>query len=60
MRNEEGGMRTCFDCLYCKVSAKSTEKCRLCFCDKTKKKVTHKEPYWQGKKVCHKFFDMSA
>jgi len=31
--------KTCFDCLHCKVSAKSTEKFRLCFCAETKKKA---------------------
>jgi hypothetical protein len=52
--------KTCIDCLYCKVSVKSTQKCRLCFCAETKKKVNHKEPYWLMKPVCRKFEDMSA
>jgi len=52
--------KTCFDCLHCKVSAKSTEKFRLCFCAETKKKAKHKEPYWIKKKVCGKFEDMCA
>jgi hypothetical protein len=52
--------RTCFDCLHCKVSAKSTENRKLCFCAETKKKTRHKEPYWQTKKVCKKFYDMTA
>jgi hypothetical protein len=52
--------KTCSDCLHCKVSAKSTEKCRLCFCAETKKKVKHKEHYWLAKNVCRKFEDMTA
>ena len=52
--------KTCCDCLYCKVSAKSTVAKRLCFCSETKKKEKHKEPYWLAKKVCRKFEDMSA
>jgi len=52
--------KTCFDCLHCKVSAKSTEKCRLCFCTETKAKTKHKEPYWLKKQVCKKFEDMTA
>ena len=52
--------KICFDCLYCKVSRKSTENLRLCFCAKTKKRVKHKEHYWLAKKVCAKFEDMLA
>jgi hypothetical protein len=52
--------KLCFDCLHCKVSAKSTEDCRLYFCSKSKTKKNHKEPYWLCKKVCKKFEDMSA
>ena len=52
--------KTCFDCLHCKVSAKSTEKCRLCFCAKTEKRGRHKDPYWLEKKVCKNFYNMSA
>ena len=49
----------CFDCLYCKVSAKSTENSRLCFCAKTKTRATHKEHYWLAKHICNKFVDMT-
>jgi hypothetical protein len=62
MKNEnvaKCGLKTCFDCLHCKVSANSTEKNRLCFCDETEKKVRHKDLYWLNKKVCKKFEDMS-
>ena len=52
--------KSCFDCLYCKVSAASTEKCRFCFCSKAKKKIMHKANYWLSKKLCKKFDDMSA
>jgi len=52
--------KTCFDCLHCKVSAKSTENCLLCFCAETGKKERHKEPYWFAKPLCKKFEDMSA
>jgi hypothetical protein len=51
--------RNCVDCLHCKVSAKSTEKCRLCFCSETEKKARHKEPYWQKKRICSRFDDMA-
>jgi hypothetical protein len=56
--------KTCFDCLNCKVSAKSTEKCRMCFCAITKKEkdkeIRHKEAFWLKKKLCIKFVDMTA
>jgi len=52
--------KTCFDCLNCKVSAKSTEKRRLCFCSEKKKKENHKEKYWMNKKVCEEFEDMAC
>jgi hypothetical protein len=52
--------KTCFDCLHCKVSKKSTEKCRLCFCSETKNKGKHKEIYWLKKPVCRHFEDMTA
>ena len=50
--------KTCFDCLHCKVSAKSTEKVRLCFCAKTRDRGKHKDPYWLAKPICKKFQDM--
>jgi len=53
-------VKTCFDCLYCKVSAKSTKNRRLCFCAETEKKKRHKEPYWVKKSVCKNFEDMTA
>jgi len=46
--------KTCFDCLHCKVSAKS-KNLRLCFCAETKKKVNHKDDFWLKKPVCKKF-----
>ena len=52
--------KTCFDCLHCKVSAKSTKNCRLCFCIKAEKKANHKEAYWFNKKLCKHFEDMSV
>jgi hypothetical protein len=55
MKNE----KTCFDCLHCKVSAKSTKYCRLCFCAEAEVKKNHKETYWLAKPVCEKFDDMS-
>jgi hypothetical protein len=51
---------TCLDCLYCKVSAKSTANNRLYFCTETVKPKRHKEPYWLVKKVCQEFEDMGA
>ena len=50
--------KTCVDCFHCKVSAKSTKKCRLCFCSESKNQKRHKEAYWQKKKVCKNFVDM--
>ena len=47
--------KNCLDCLHCKVSAKSTANCMLCFCAITEKKVKHKEHYWHAKKVCDNF-----
>jgi len=52
--------KTCLDCLYCKVSKKSTEKCRLCYCAETKKQEKHRENYWLTKPTCRMFEDMSA
>jgi hypothetical protein len=52
--------KTCADCLHCKVSAKSTEKCRLCFCSESKKHIKHKETYWLVKKPCNEFEDMAC
>jgi hypothetical protein len=64
MRKEKFGKRnekkSCFDCLHCKVSARSSIGNFLCFCAKAKQKVCHKEPYWMNKKLCKHFFDMSA
>jgi hypothetical protein len=50
--------QTCGDCLYCKVSAESTENKRLCFCAKAKSAKRHKERYWLGKEVCKAFESM--
>jgi len=52
--------KTCLDCLFCKVSAKSTVNCRLCFCSQSTKKERHKEAYWLVKKLCGNFEDMSG
>ena len=51
--------KTCCDCLHCKVSAKSTENCLLCFCTETVNKDKHKELYWLNKPLCEKFSDMN-
>jgi hypothetical protein len=50
--------QTCLDCLYCKVSAKSTANNRLCFCGMAENTKNHKEFYWLTKKVCSAFVDM--
>jgi hypothetical protein len=52
--------RACTDCLYCKVSAKSTANNRLCYCAKGKKDARHREPYWLVKKTCKDFEDMEV
>jgi len=51
--------KTCLDCLHCKVSALSTDNCRLCFCEMSEKKNRHKEIYWYRKTPCESFFDMT-
>jgi len=51
--------KTCLDCLYCKVSAKSTANCRLCFCSLKDVQKRHKEPYWLAKTPCEDFEDMT-
>ena len=64
MRNEELAMSNeksnCTDCLHCKVSVKSSEECRLCFCSEVGRKAVLQEFYWRNKSVCHNFEDMSA
>jgi len=69
MRNEEMEMSSniqlvekpnCTDCLYCKVSVKSTEKCRLCFCSEIGRVAVLNEFYWLNRTVCYKFESMSA
>ena len=52
--------KTCIDCLHCKLSKKSTEKRKLCFCSETKKKITRNEAYWLEKKSCNEFEDMAC
>jgi len=59
-RRKECRVKTCGDCLHCKVSARSTEKCRLCFCSVTKNKERHLERYWLAKLPCKKFEDMAV
>ena len=51
--------KTCYDCLHCKVSAKS-KKQRLCFCAKAKKKENHREAYWLKKSLCKNFDDITT
>ena len=51
---------TCFDCLYCKVSAESTDDCMLCFCSEMVKRERHGEAYWIENPVCEQFNDMGA
>jgi len=53
-------VKTCVDCLHCKVSSTSTKNCRLCFCEESNVKDFHKEIYFYHKPVCRKFEDMSA
>jgi hypothetical protein len=52
--------KTCLDCLHCKVSAKSTENNRLCFCAEKKVKKNKAEFYWLNKRPCNGFEDMTA
>ena len=71
MRDEGGKMdreqmtvnrekKNCGDCLYCKVSAKSTEKYRLCYCAEIGRKTATEEVYWLKKAVCGRFEDMAC
>jgi len=52
--------RNCGDCLHCKVSARSTIKCRECYCSQISRLAVIKEFYWLNRSVCYKFEDMSA
>jgi hypothetical protein len=56
MKNEN---KTCLDCLNCKVSVKSTEKRRMCFCTETKNRMIHTDLYWINRKLCDEFEDMT-
>jgi len=62
MKNEQlkivKGKKTCLDCLHCKVSVKSTEECRLCFCSNIGRKAVLNEFCWLNKKLCREFEDM--
>jgi hypothetical protein len=51
--------RQCIDCLNCKVSKKSTEDLRICFCAR-KKKLKLIEVHWKEQKACKYFNDMNA
>jgi hypothetical protein len=51
--------RFCIDCLNCKVSKKSTEGFKICFCAR-KKKLKLIEVHWQEQKACKKFNDMNV
>jgi len=53
-------IKSCSDCLHCKVSAKSTKNCRFCFCALKKQKENRLEVYWRTKTVCKKFEDMAC
>jgi hypothetical protein len=52
--------KTCIDCLHCKVSAKSTDNKRLCYCAKEGKEARQEEPHWLEKKVCGEFVSMGS
>jgi hypothetical protein len=52
--------KNCTDCLHCKISAKSTENCRMCYCSEKKVRHIKAEFYWLNKKPCEEFEDMSA
>jgi hypothetical protein len=60
LNNAAGGKKSCLDCLYCKVSVRSTKNRRLCFCSQTVKKEKHREPFWRSKRLCDGFDDMTA
>jgi hypothetical protein len=65
MSNERGAMnkakvKSCLDCLHCKVSAKSTANNRLCYCAKEGKEERPQKPFWSEKKVCGEFYGMGS
>jgi hypothetical protein len=57
LKNTKKG--NCLDCLYCKVSAKSTENLQLCYCGMAENAQNRQEPYWAGRKVCSAFENMA-
>jgi hypothetical protein len=52
--------KTCIECFHCKVSAKSTENRRLCFCAKEGTETRPQEPFWVEKEVCGAFEGMGS
>ncbi len=52
--------KCCIDCLNCKVSARSTDKKRLCYRSETVNKELHREMFWLHKAACLKFISMGT
>jgi hypothetical protein len=53
-------LKTCVDCLHCKVSALSKRNFRLCFCSEAAETEIHRDAYWLTKPLCEKFDDMGG
>ena len=52
--------KSCVNCSHCKVSRKSLVIRGLCFCEKKRQIKEKAVKYWQKKKVCRLFDDVSA
>jgi hypothetical protein len=59
-KGKEEEKKNCFDCLHCKVCAKSIFNGMECFCEVKRTKKVCKVTYWQKRDVCKKFDDVSA
>jgi hypothetical protein len=52
-------MKTCLDCLHCKVSVTSTKNSRFCFCSAAKTREDYNYTFWLTHPLCESFNDMS-
>jgi hypothetical protein len=59
MNIETGNMKTCINCLHCKVSSLSTKTRRWCYCSEAAETELRRDTYWLTKSVCEKFVNMS-
>jgi hypothetical protein len=52
-------MKTCLDCLHCKVSVTSTKKVRFCFCAVKKVREDYIDTFWLIRPLCNKFDELT-